>query len=119
MIASTVGRLTCLLVLGPASCLAQGIFVKRTDALADNDVLDAFSIGNAVFVYRQAGLPAPEKAVLDLTKVIPVSRAEIHGRPAADVHSLVEEMAGHPAQWEVSDVSAVNHGAAGFVWKVT
>ena len=107
------------LSLWPALTSAQGYYAPRIKLLADVDVLDAFPIGDVVFVHRGSGLPSDEKAVTDLSKIIPVNRAEIHGRPGQAVLMLIDQVLGDPHALHVKNLSAINYASSGYVWKVT
>lgn len=106
------------LALWPVLSSAQGYYAPRVQSL-DDVVLDAFPIGDVVFVYRRSELPSGDNAVADLSKIIPAHRAEIHGRPGPDVSSLINQMLGTPHTTHVESLSAINYGDSGYVWKVT
>lgn len=119
MNAVALHSIAVILALCPTFCGAQSYYAPRIDSLSEKDVLDAFAIGNVVFFYRYSQLPSNDKAVSDLSKVISVHRAKLHGRPDRDVCSLVDRMLGHPHQLTVKKLSAIDHGDSGFVWKIT
>jgi hypothetical protein len=104
--------IAAILALCPTFCDAQGYYKPRIDSLSEKDVLDAFAVGNAVFVYRYSQLPSNGNAVSDLSKIIPVHRAKIHGRPDQDVSSLIDRMLGHPHQLNVKKLSAIDYGVS-------
>jgi hypothetical protein len=119
-VVSAITRLVAVVLLAcPGVCAAQDFWVTRTDSLADEDVLDAFPIGNVVFVYRNTALPSADKAVRDLSKIISVDRAGVHGKPSDEDHALIDSMLGFPHTPHLRQLSAIDWGESGFIWEVT
>lgn len=119
--------LIVLLISGAASAqmsLRQHCFpldgTEETELLRDNDVLDAYSLGHIVFVYRKRSLPTPEAAVTDLTKIISVDRAVEHGKPdKVLLNQLQSPLFGMELTPSLDEATAVSRGDQGFFWRIS
>ncbi|SFI46402.1 hypothetical protein [Planctomicrobium piriforme] len=86
------------------------------DTMLDRNVLDAFPIGDAVFLYRNEQLPLKEKAVSDLSKIIPVDQAVQAGRPSQTTRELITVLLKGRQRPHLQQAIAFNFGDSGFVW---
>lgn len=107
-----------LIVLLAPTLFSQDLISPQMDGLFDKDVFDGFATGDAVYVYRAVKLPANEKAVKDLTKMLPVDRAALHGVPGKLQDELTDAMLGMETTTSLQSVSAESYGDLGFLWKV-
>jgi len=90
-----------------------------TTSIDCDDMLDASAVGHAVFVFRRSQLQQGELAHRGLSELIPVDRAEVHGRPGREVRALIAHMLGTPHELHVREVCASIKETPGFIWKVT
>ncbi len=107
-----------LLVLFAPTLYSQDLASRQIDGLFDADFFDGFATGDAVYIYRTPGLPAHENAVDDLTKMLPVDRAALHGVPGRLNDELIGAMLGMRTTTSLTSVAAENFGDSGFLWKV-
>lgn len=107
-----------LFVLLAPTLFSQDFASRQIDGLVDADFFDGFATGDAVYIYRTSGLPAHENAVDDLTKMLPVDRAALHGVPGRLNCELIDAMLGMKTTTSLTSIAVENFGDSGFLWKV-
>lgn len=107
-----------ILLFSGGSLYAQSLGFSSVDGLADHDFFEAFSVGDAVYIYRNSRLPEPENAIAELSKIISVDRAAIHGAPSKSDRAIINQMMGFETELSVQSVCATDFGEGGFLWRV-
>jgi len=106
------------LLLATPTLFSQDLASRQINGLLDVDFFDAFSVGDTVYIYRTSGLPALKNAVNDLTKLITVDRAALHGVPGKIDCELMDVMLELKTRTSLHSVAAEIFGNSGFLWKV-
>ncbi len=73
--------------------------------LRQTDVLDAQSFGNLVYIFRESSLPQGDGIVSDLSKILPVHRAALHGEPSSAERELIQNFL-FPCDFNLVSVTA-------------
>ena len=115
----TLGGLLIAMLISASLSAQMSRNFSSEDLLQDDHVLDAYSLGRIVFVYRRSSLPSPETAVTDLSKLISVDRAAEHGKPdQLMLRQLNSPLMGIELKPELNEATAVNCGDRGFFWRI-
>jgi hypothetical protein len=97
---------------------AQSYQSFELEGLDRSDIFDGFGISGVAYVFQTSALPPRDNTANDLSQMIPVNRAAIHGLPDESERALIEMFYESEVEFEVESVSAQKHYGSGFVWRV-
>lgn len=107
------------ILLQTASFAQMAVSSSKIALLQTDDLFDAYSLGQIVYVYRESSFPTLESAVTDLEKLISVDRAAEHGKPdTLMLQQLESRLMGIELSPRLDEAAAMNRGDCGFLWKL-
>lgn len=94
---------------------SQRFSIKGLDR---TEMIDGFEISGVVYIYHNSALPKADYAARDLSQLIPVDRAAIHGSPDASERALIELFYESEVEFEIESVSARRCNGSRYIWRV-